>query len=150
MLAKIAATVVLVGIILGMLLFFTHPASSTYRMTTVTIGSTTISAKIADTDALRELGLSGTQSLPQGQGMLFIFQTPGNYAFWMKDMNYALDILWANASGTITTIHPNLSPQTYPQAFYPQTPDALYVLEVPAGYSAEKNIKVGDTMQIVQ
>lgn len=115
---------------------------------TVTLGGTTVTAEVADTPAAREQGLSGTAPLPEGSGMLFVFDAPGGYAFWMKDMNYSLDIIWADASGTITTIYPGLSPQTYPQAFAPSTPDALYVLEVPSGFAAAHDIKVGDTMRI--
>jgi len=117
------------------------------KTVTVTVGGTNVEARIADTDAARQQGLSGTASLPEGQGMLFIFQTPGNWAFWMKDMRYSLDIIWADSRGTVTTVDPNVSPASYPQAFSPATPDALYVLEVPAGFAAAHGIRVGDTLR---
>jgi uncharacterized protein len=111
-------------------------------MKNITVGGVPIQAEVASNDAQREAGLSGRKSLPSGQGMLFVFPQPANEGFWMKEMNFPLDILYADASGTIVTIWPNLSPSTYPQAFYPTSP-AQYVLELPANFAAQHNIVVG-------
>jgi uncharacterized membrane protein (UPF0127 family) len=108
----------------------------TTPMQTVTIGNATFKVEVVDTESLRELGLGNRTSLPAGQGMLFVFQQAGNWGFWMKDTEFPLDILWARADGTITTIVRNIATSTYPQVFYPKTPDALYVLEVNAGAAA--------------
>jgi uncharacterized membrane protein (UPF0127 family) len=147
--------VVIVGVCAALVAaaFWYHPAMAPARRTVnVTIGSTTVVAEVADTDATREQGLSGRASLPEGQGMLFVFQQPGDYGFWMKDMNFPLDMLFANASGTIVTIQENALPSTYnaanPRAsvvFYPSAP-ALYVLEVPAGFAAAHDIKEGSVL----
>lgn len=116
--------------------------------TSVTIGATTVAVEVANTDAARSLGLSGRTSLAEGSGMLFIFDTPGNYGFWMKDMNFPIDILFIDASGGIVSIAADASPAGYhqdpPQVFYPAAP-AKYVLEVPAGFAARHGIKAGQT-----
>jgi uncharacterized membrane protein (UPF0127 family) len=109
----------------------------------IQIGNATIIADVAATPAAREAGLSYRASLPDGRGMLFVFDTPGDYAFWMKDMSFSIDMFWLKKDGTIITIAQNVSPSTYPQAFYPATPDASYVLELPAGFSASHGIVVG-------
>lgn len=119
----------------------------TLPTTTVTIGNTTIHAEVASTDTERDDGLSGRSGLAPGQGMLFVFPQPQNDGFWMKEMNFSLDILYADANGTIVTIWPNLSPSTYPQAFYPISP-AQYVLELPANFAAQNGIVVGSKMVI--
>lgn len=106
------------------------------------MGTATIAADIADTEQLREQGLSGRTSLSEGKGMLFLFEAPGRYGFWMKDMRFSLDIIWAAPDGTIVSIDHNLSPNTYPQVFYPAAP-AQYVLEVPAGFAAKHAIVPG-------
>ena len=111
-------------------------------MKTITVGGIQIQAEIASTDAQRQDGLSGRAGLAAGQGMLFIFPQSGNYGFWMKEMSFPIDILWADKNGTIITIWPNLSPSTYPQVFYPTAP-AQYVLELPANFAAQNNIAVG-------
>ncbi len=119
---------------------------ATSTITTVTIGQATVQVEVEDTDASREQGLSGRGSLPEGNGMLFVFDTPGNYGFWMKDMNFSLDMLFIDAAGTIVTIAPNASPAGYhlnpPQVFGPAAP-VLYVLEVPAGFASAHGIAVG-------
>src|SRR5690242_15708811 len=63
----------------------------------IEIGGQQIYVKKADTPAKQQQGLSGTASLPLDQGMLFIFPKDGTYAFWMKDMNYSLDIIWIDS-----------------------------------------------------
>ena len=119
---------------------------ATSTSTTVTIGSTTIQVEVEDTDASREQGLSGRTSLADGSGMLFVFDTPGNYGFWMKDMNFSIDMLFIDALGTIVTIAPNASSAGYhlnpPQVFYPAS-SVQFVLEVPAGFAAKNGIEVG-------
>jgi uncharacterized membrane protein (UPF0127 family) len=106
-----------------------------------------IFVSIADTQALREKGLGGRASLSPNEGMLFLFPTQGKYAFWMKDMRFAIDILWLANDGTIIYIKDNVSPHTYPATFVPSSP-ARYVLELPAGYAAAHDVKVGEKMQI--
>lgn len=137
------AVLVLVVWYFGMATFTISPPPP---IASVTIGTTTVQVEVADTDAARTQGLSGRSSLAEGRGMLFVFDTPGTYGFWMKDMNFPLDIIFANASGTIVTIYPNLSPDSYnktpPDIFYPTSP-AKYVLEVPAGFAAAHGVGVG-------
>jgi len=156
----LAALVVVVGAALLLLLYpIFHPMQPltpnnvVVPTRTVTIGSTTIAVEVADTEAAREQGLSGKTSLASGTGMLFVFQQPGTYGFWMKDMNFSLDMIFADASGRIVSVDQDLSPQTYntqnpgsSEIFYPSKP-IVYVLEVPAGYAAAHGISQG--MQLV-
>ena len=117
----------------------------------VTIGNTTVVAEVADTNLTRQTGLSGRASLAQGRAMLFVFDEAGEYGFWMKDMSFSIDIIFADDSGVILNVDSNLSPLTYeqkvPQVFYPAKP-ARYVLELPAGYAKKHNIAVGMKMTI--
>jgi hypothetical protein len=129
------ALAVVAVVVAGALFFWSrtgHPAD----MRTIHIDYNYFQVEVADTEALRERGLSGRRSLPAGQGMLFIFDAPGSWGIWMKDMRFSLDIMWAREDGTIITVVPNVSPDTYPLVLYPQTPDAKYVIEVPAGAAA--------------
>ena len=90
-----------------------------------------ISARVADTDNTRKLGLSYFNSLPDGQGMLFVFPQVGTYSFWMKDMNFALDIIWVDENFEIIDRILNALPSSYPKTFTPSGP-ARYVIELPA------------------
>jgi uncharacterized membrane protein (UPF0127 family) len=111
----------------------------------VTIKGTTYSSLIADTDLLRQQGLSYRASLPSNQVMLFIFEKPGVYKFWMKDMNFPIDMVWLNSSKQVVYIEKNVSPSTYPQAFGPNE-DTLYVIELNANETTKLSLSVGDTV----
>lgn len=112
---------------------FSHP---------LTIGESHILVAYAKTETELQQGLSNTAPLRFDQGMLFIFPSPRQDAFWMKDMNYPLDIIWLDADKKVTDIEPNLSPTSYPKSFGPDAP-ASYVLEVSAGFAAKNTIVVG-------
>jgi len=109
----------------------------------ISVGNVPLYITVADTPQKQQQGLSGTDSLPQDQGMLFVFPQDGSYAFWMKDMNYSLDILWLDTAGKIVYMKENLSPDTYPITYQSPVP-ARYVLEVNAGFVDANNISVGD------
>lgn len=119
----------------------------TQNLSSVSIGSTTISVEVADTHEERMQGLSGRTALAEGRGMLFVFEGEGDWAIWMKDMHFPIDIIWADSDGKIITIARSVAPETYPNAFYPGTPTALYVLEVPAGFSDKNGIAEGMQLQ---
>jgi len=115
---------------------------SVQSLSYVSVGSTTISVEVADTQGERTQGLSGRTTLPEGHGMLFVFEREGDWGIWMKDMKFSIDIIWMNREGNIITIARDVAPQTYPNAFYPTQP-ALYVLEVPAGFSDKNGVAEG-------
>ena len=109
------------------------------------IGTQTISVAISNNEATREQGLSDTQALTPNQGMLFIFDSPTMTSFWMKEMNYPLDIIWIDQNKKVIGVSENLDPKTYPQTFSPVSP-IVYVLEVSAGFYKSNNIKIGDSI----
>ena len=105
-----------------------------------------IKAEIADNDEKRNTGLSGRKSLEKNDGMLFVFQLPSKYSFWMKDMRFPLDIIWIDENKKIIAISENISPETYPASFSPSEP-VKYVLEVNAGWSETNEVGVGDVLE---
>lgn len=106
-----------------------------------------VTVDVADSDEERIKGLSGSDPLPANHGLLFIFNADGYPAIWMKDMNYAIDIIWIDREGTIVSIAPSVQPDSYPQIFKPAQP-ARYVLEMKAGYVDERNVQAGDQTDI--
>lgn len=90
-----------------------------------------ILASLAQTPAARQQGLSGVKGLPEKTGMLFKFETAGIYGFWMKDMNFPLDMVWIDSGKKVVAISENISTSTFPTSFYPPSP-AMYVLEINA------------------
>ncbi len=98
----------------------------------MTMGGEPFTTEVADTPALQQLGLSYRKSIGPNNAMLFVFGMPGDYKFWMKDMNFPLDIIWLSSDKKIIYIKKDLSPQTYPQSFGPAT-STQYVIEVAQG-----------------
>ena len=104
-------------------------------------------AEVAESAQARTQGLSGRKSLAPNKGLLFIFSTPGYYRFWMKEMNFPIDIVWLDQNWRIVDLTENLSPVSYPQTFTSIDP-AQYVLELKAGQSKNLGLKIGDLVKV--
>lgn len=112
----------------------------------VVIGGAVFIVDVADTPTTRTQGLSGRPSLGENEGMLFIFPESDKPAFWMKDMNFALDMIWIGSDMHIVDITENALPESFPATFSPKG-NAQYVLEVNAHAAANNGINIGDTVQ---
>jgi uncharacterized membrane protein (UPF0127 family) len=108
----------------------------------ITIDGIPVEASVADSVSTRIKGLSGTPFLPDNVVKLFAFGAAGQHSIWMKDMNYALDILWVAKDGKIVHVEENVSPDSYPESFSSPVP-AWYVIEANAGFAASNTIAVG-------
>ena len=111
------------------------------------IAEVMVKASVARTWAERIRGLSDTPYLPEDVVKLFVFDSLGEHSIWMKDMNYAIDIIWVDAKNKIVDIKENATPESYPEAFSPKA-DALYVIETKVGFVAKNNIKIGDEVLV--
>lgn len=129
-----------------------------YDRVTVTVENETtelghVTARVADTEQKRYLGLSETDSLDADEGMLFVHPSPGEYSYVMPDppfpasliqreMSFPLDIVFIDADGTITEIyHASVGGGPY-------TGTGAYVLEVPRGWTTDRGVTVGDRVSI--
>tara|TARA_B100001179_G_scaffold232730_1_gene226842 strand:+ start:5973 stop:6476 length:504 start_codon:yes stop_codon:yes gene_type:complete len=102
-----------------------------------------LKTQLAESFIERATGLSDHESLNQDEAMLFVFETDNQHSFWMKDMDFAIDIIWLNQNKEIIFIEDSVSPDTYPESFAPDTA-ARYVVEVAAGFVQQNMISVGD------
>jgi hypothetical protein len=109
----------------------------------VTLNGAVFTVELADTPDEQARGLSGRDSLGEREGMLFIFAATVTPAFWMREMNFPIDIIWLTDDWRVADISPALSPTTYPQTFSPRAP-VKYVLEVASGTAQNLNLKIGD------
>ncbi|MCU4926858.1 DUF192 domain-containing protein [Halobacteria archaeon AArc-dxtr1] len=106
-----------------------------------------VTAAIADTPHLRRTGLSETPSLPVDRGMLFVYGESGQRTFVMREMDFGIDIVYADADGTITEIHHAPEPEPDEDGAdqrYPGT--GQYVLEVGYEWTADRDIEAGDVL----
>lgn len=116
----------------------------------ILIGGVVLTVVLAITGQEQQRGLSGRTSLPSNQGMLFVFDHQDYWSFWMYDMKFPLDIIWFDSSRRAVYLEPNLPPCT--QMNCPViTPDlqAMYVLEVNAGFAAAHHITLGATFVVL-
>jgi uncharacterized membrane protein (UPF0127 family) len=111
-----------------------------------------LDVEVADTGASRELGLSGRKVISPTDGLLFVFDQPGRYGFWMKDMKFPIDIVWINEDGVVVHAEREVSPDTYFNYNPPKTfingPEASYVLELASGQSEKLGLYLGAKVEI--
>lgn len=107
------------------------------------IGETSITIERAISEAERIKGLSGRESMPPNHGLLFVFPNAGYHGMYMKDMRFALDIVWLDQYDEVIYIERNVTPDTFPETFQPNKP-ATSVIEFNAGFVRKNNIKIGD------
>jgi len=106
-----------------------------------------VDVEVADTDALRTLGLSNRRYLGDYNGMLFLFEKNVSNPFWMKDTYITLDIIFIDQKGFIVDIKKDNEPctdQSCPYIFPSST--YRYVLEVNGGFCDVNGVEVGQSM----
>lgn len=109
-----------------------------------------VTAELAVTDEERQLGLMFRTEIYPDQGMLFIFEEEGYHSFWMKNMNFPLDILWLDKDKRIIHLESHVPPcqKTLCPSYAPLLP-ALYVLELKAGSIEKKGLKLYDRLDFI-
>ena len=63
-----------------------------------------IHARVADTPKKQEQGLMFVKSLPENEGMIFIFDRDKEQVFWMKNTLIDLDMVFIDSNKTVTSI----------------------------------------------
>lgn len=121
----------------------------------IKIAGKILKVELALTPEAQEKGLSRRKELREDEGMLFVFNHTDKYPFWMKDMNFAIDIIWLGEDLRVVYIKKNAQPESYLPAgkagletFFPNQ-DAKYVLEVLAQFSEKNNLKEGDKIEFL-
>ena len=101
---------------------------------------------ISDSSLERQQGLSHRDSLANDTVMVFIFPTDDLHGIWMKNMNFAIDILWLDESRRVVHIEEHVSPDTYPTIFRPDSA-ARYVVELNSGIVKQLRIQLGQQLE---
>ena len=117
---------------------------SYYPLATLYIDGVPFSVGVAETYEERRNGLSFIESLPKDSGLLFVFTISDSYGIWMKTMLFPIDIIWFDENFRVIDITKNISPDSYPDTFYPKSP-VRYILEVEAGFVKANSVKIGST-----
>ena len=94
--------------------------------------------EVANNDKLRSLGFMGRTDIPEGTGMLFIWNDEAYRNFWMKNTPSSLDIIFFDKNGNFINVHENTIP--YSLDNIPSLKPSKYVLELIAGSSKKFNL----------
>lgn len=117
-----------------------------YKKIEISVKGENFVGDVSDTNAKRQLGLSFRKSIGDREAMIFIFENNGVRKFWMKDMLFPIDIIWLDQNKRVIHIEKNISPNTYPKSFGPET-DSLYVIEFNAGTAEKLSLSIGDIIE---
>jgi uncharacterized membrane protein (UPF0127 family) len=106
----------------------------------------TLQVEVADTPDSRARGLMFRRQLDEYSGMLFIFDSTGRWAFWMKNTLIPLSIAFIDDSWTVVDIQDMQvapDPATGPFVLYEPARPCRYALEVTQGFFRRHGIGVG-------
>jgi len=108
-----------------------------------------VNLDIKDTPEERTLGLMFREYLDEKDAMLFIFEHPSEYSFWMKNMQISIDMIFLNENKEIVTIHENVTPCITEECeLYLPTSPIIYVIETKAGFSDTHNLEPGQKVTL--
>lgn len=100
-----------------------------------------VNAEIAAKSAERAYGFMNRKDIPDGTGMLFVFEHDQILSFWMKNTPHPLSIAYIDSQGIIRDIF-DMTP--YSENSIKSTRSVRFALEVPQGWFAKENVAVGD------
>lgn len=135
-----------IGLILFLGLYYrAHPL-----VTQLEIHGHTFTVELAVTPEEKTKGLGYRDSLAEDTGMLFVYDHPEQYGFWMKGMRFPIDILWISDK-TIVDITKNVPVATddFLPTYTPKLP-VNQIFEINAGQSDGLGIQIGDTVKILR
>ena len=129
------------SLLLGMLLLSGCASASSW----VELGGQRYKVEVADDDAERARGLMFRDQLAPGTGMIFLHDREEPQAYWMKNTQIALDILYFDSARKLVAQQRDVPPCSAGNACppYPRNAPARYVLELNAGEAAKLKLQNG-------
>ena len=93
----------------------------------------------------RKKGLMYRRSIPNNYGMLFVWPYEGQQCMWMKNTYIPLSVAYMDIRGKIIEIY-DMVP--FSKDSVCSTKAAKYALEVNSGWFEEKDINIGDSIEV--
>ena len=93
----------------------------------------------------RKKGLMYRTSIPNNYGMLFVWPYEGQQCMWMKNTYIPLSVAYMDIRGKIIEIY-DMVP--FSKDSVCSTKAAKYALEVNSGWFEEKDINIGDSIEV--
>lgn len=142
----ILGTVVVLFLLIILITFFLSRQTGT----TVKVADEKFKVKVAKTDKEKQIGLSDTKKLGEKDGMLFVFDKADKYSFWMREMDFPIDIIYIKGDEVVEVIENAPAPTSDESdlPIYQSSADADRVLEVNSGVAKKYNITKGTKIEI--
>lgn len=116
----------------------------------VQIGNKKLNVFVADQPEEQRLGLSIRDNLSDKEGMIFIYAQPLRPAFWMKGMQFPIDIIWIRDGKVVDMslyVESQQGRDDLELKLYKPKVEVDAVLEVNAGWAEKNKVKVGDDVR---
>jgi uncharacterized membrane protein (UPF0127 family) len=108
--------------------------------TRLTAGFHIVQAEVAQTPEQRSIGLMHRPTMPVNDGMLFVFERPGEQCFWMKNTLLPLSIAFLADDGSIVNIA-DMKPQSLDS--HCSAKPVRFALEMNQGWFEKRGLKAG-------
>lgn len=108
---------------------------------TINVGDLPVDMRLAIRQHEQQRGLMHVKSMPENEGMLFLYEHGRQVSFWMRNTLIPLDIGYFDSEGTLLEVHP-----MYPHVEDPVlsfSGDIRYALEMNQGWFGKNNVKAG-------
>ena len=112
--------------------------------TQLTAGFHLINAEVASTQEQRAIGLMNRPAMPANDGMLFVFERPGEQCFWMKNTLLPLSIAFIDDDGRIADL---ADMQPLSEQNHCSSRAVRFALEMNQGWFAKRALKAGTRLK---
>ena len=119
----------------------------------IKIGSKIIQVEMAKTPDQHQYGLMNRNSLPENNGLLFVFENEQTLSFWMKNTFIDLSIAYIDKNKQIVDIQEMKATNQMMVGdlpSYPSSKPALYALEMNKGWFKKNKIKIGQKFNFIK
>ena len=110
----------------------------------LTAGFHRIEAEVAATQETRQVGLMHRKSMPQHQGMLFVFPQQNTHCMWMRNTLLPLSVAFLDDNGVVINVE-DMQPQT--EDSHCARRPARFALEMNLGWFRKRGIGPGAKLE---
>jgi len=126
----------------------TQKPPSFVSITTASGEPATLYVEVADDDHERAKGLMGVETLPQDEGMAFVWDEPYSGSFWMKDTLIPLSIAFWDTDGRVIAILDMQPCDGEPCPTYGPGEPFIGAVEANLGWFTEHGVELGDHVEL--
>ncbi len=112
----------------------------------ISLGDKSLTIEFAITSSEQRKGVMGREGIADNHGMLFVYQKPQQMSYWMKNVDFPIDIGFFTADGVLREVYPMYPQDTLTRKSMRE--DILYALETRYRWFSENNIRPGAQLDL--